>query len=234
MKIFHWALLAAVALSAARVNAQDWDKGQAAYRAGDYKAALKEFLPLAESGDARAQGIIGLMYHSGVGVPEDFAKAYTYLSMAAHQGNPFSQYALGLAYRNGEGVPKNDIEASKWIHLSAGQGIPHAQYLLGMIYSNGEGLPENKAEGMKWYRAAAKQGNADAQFQLGSGYFLGIGLPKDIVRAYMWINIAAANGEEDFVKLRDATADIMTSIEITNAQAMSSECLNSGYKNCGE
>ena len=45
-------LLALFVVSAA--FAVDLDKGKAAYERGDYAAALKEFRPLAEQGDAEA------------------------------------------------------------------------------------------------------------------------------------------------------------------------------------
>jgi ankyrin repeat protein len=42
---------------------QDFDKGIAAHNAGDYDAALQEWRPLAEQGDAAAQSNIDLMYN---------------------------------------------------------------------------------------------------------------------------------------------------------------------------
>ncbi len=58
-----------------------------AYEAGDYATALKEFLPLAEAGQASAQAAIGQMYLDGHGVPQDPAQAAIWLEKAASGGN---------------------------------------------------------------------------------------------------------------------------------------------------
>ena len=53
------------------VLAQDFQKGYDAYQAGDFPAALKEFTPLAEAGDAYAQYNLGQVYRRGQGVLQD-------------------------------------------------------------------------------------------------------------------------------------------------------------------
>ena len=47
------------------VSAQDFGKGLAAYNAGDYATALKEWKPLAETGNEVAQYNLGFMYDYG-------------------------------------------------------------------------------------------------------------------------------------------------------------------------
>ena len=57
MKVLR-AIIVGLMLSASVVFlAQDFDRGMAAYEAGDYTVALQEFLPLAELGAAQAQTI---------------------------------------------------------------------------------------------------------------------------------------------------------------------------------
>ncbi len=48
-----------------------FDEGEAAYQRGDYATALREWRPLAEQGNARAQYGLGLMCRKGGGVPQD-------------------------------------------------------------------------------------------------------------------------------------------------------------------
>jgi len=62
-------------LVALPVGAQDYEKGWAAYKRDDYAAALKEFRPLAEKGNARAQSALGFLYLLGKGVPENYSEA---------------------------------------------------------------------------------------------------------------------------------------------------------------
>ncbi|MGO2136107.1 MAG: tetratricopeptide repeat protein, partial [Marinobacter sp.] len=64
-------------------GAADFDKGFTAARSGDYAAALQEFRPLAEQGHAGAQYILGFMYTTGQGVPQDYAEAVTWYRKAA-------------------------------------------------------------------------------------------------------------------------------------------------------
>ena len=63
-----------------------WDKGLAAYKKEDYATALREWQPLAEQGDAEAQGSLGVMYSSGRGVPKDDVYAHMWANIAASGG----------------------------------------------------------------------------------------------------------------------------------------------------
>ena len=66
--------------------AQDFQKGLAAYNAGDYATTLQEWTPLAEAGDEAAQYIIGHMYYNGEGVPQDYKEAVKWYRLAAERG----------------------------------------------------------------------------------------------------------------------------------------------------
>jgi TPR repeat protein len=198
LKMFrHLALAAVLALGAVGVRAQDFEKGLAAAQSGDFQTALKEWVPLAEQGDADAQVNLGLMYNLGNGVPQDYG------------------------------------EALKWYSLSALQGNADAQTYVGFMFYLGEGVPQDLAEAGKWLRLAADQGNARAQSRLGQMYEFGDGVLQNNVTAHMWYNIASANGNEESAKWRDDLAANMTPEDISKAQAMASECMSSGYENCG-
>ena len=62
-------------LSALTSWAGDFQKGMSAYESGDYTTAFKEFAAFAEQGDATAQFIVGGMYETGQGVPQDYLQA---------------------------------------------------------------------------------------------------------------------------------------------------------------
>ena len=51
--------------------AQDYDAGLDSYYNRDYAAALREWRPLAEQGDALAQHNIGFMYENGFGLAQE-------------------------------------------------------------------------------------------------------------------------------------------------------------------
>ena len=80
---------------------------------------------------------------------------------------------------------------------------------------------------------AAKQENEAAQMNLGFRYENGQGVLQDNAMAHMWYNIGSANGFEHSRTNRNRIAKTMISKDISKAQAMARECMNSGYKKCG-
>ena len=113
---------ALVAPVAAPVAAQDFEVGIAAYRHGDYAAALSEWRPLAERGDAKAQTKLGYMYEVGEGVALDYGAAAKWFRKAADQGRADAQLELGNIYFSGRGVAMDHIQAHMWWSLAADQG----------------------------------------------------------------------------------------------------------------
>ena len=100
----------------------DWGEGLAAYRRGDYDAALREWRPLAEQGHADAQYSLGAMYGNGHGIPQDDKATVKWFRKAAEQGHTKAQFNLGAMYGNGQGVPQDDEAAVKWYRRAAEQG----------------------------------------------------------------------------------------------------------------
>tara|TARA_R110000824_G_C14840086_1_gene638880 strand:- start:7 stop:609 length:603 start_codon:yes stop_codon:yes gene_type:complete len=163
----------------------------------------------------------------------DYQTALTEWRPLAEQGNSDSQTNLGLMYYKGIGVPQDYAEAVKWYRLAAEQGVAVAQKNLGYLYDRGIGVPQDYAEALRWYRLAAEQGNSDAQTNLGVMYYNGNGVLQSNIRAHMWYNIASANGELVASSLRDERVGFMTPTDISKAQEMARECMNSDYQSCG-
>ena len=112
----------ALAFGAGAALAQDFQKGFAAYDAGDYATALKEWRPLAEQGDADAQYNLGWMYTNGTGVLQDYAEAMKWYRLAAEQGNAKAQYNLAGMYANGWGVLQDNVRTHMWNNIAAANG----------------------------------------------------------------------------------------------------------------
>jgi TPR repeat protein len=70
---------------------------------------------------AEAEYKLGVMYHNGRGVPQDYAEAAKLYSNAAEQGLPIAQVALGYVYANGIGVTQDYVLAVMWSDLAARQ-----------------------------------------------------------------------------------------------------------------
>ena len=57
---------------------------------------------------------LGVMYHQGEGISQDYKKAIEYYSMPCDAGNGFACTNLGYMYDNGRGVEKSLAKAAKY------------------------------------------------------------------------------------------------------------------------
>jgi len=140
----------------------DFQKGFDAHERGDYATALKEFGPLAEQGDARAQTHLGLFYEKGLGVPQNYWAAVMWYTLAAEQGNASAQYNLGLMYVEERGVPQDYKTALKWYTLAAAQGHADTQLDLVLRYARAQGVIQDNVYAHMWWNIAASTGEEEA------------------------------------------------------------------------
>lgn len=120
-------------------------EGVDAWQRGDYATAVKEWRPLAISGDADAQFNLAQAYKLGRGVPVDLKLAEDWYRKAALKGHRQAEDNYGLVmFQNGKRQ-----DAMQWIQKSAARGEPRAQYVLGTALFNGDLL------GKDWVRAYA-------------------------------------------------------------------------------
>jgi len=128
----------------------DFKEGGEAYLRGDYEAAAKEFIPLAERGDHRAMYALGSMYSAGQGVEKDLKKSFELFSEASRNGRADATYKLGLMYEQGLGVKQNPKKAARLYNKSAKQGYPLAQYGFGLMYEKGTGVKQDPINAYAW------------------------------------------------------------------------------------
>ena len=145
----------------------DFNKGLTAAQSGDFATALKEWKPLAEEGNAAAQNNLGLMYHNGWGVPQDYKEAVYWYRLAVEQGYPIAQYNLGLMYEKGKGVPQDYKEAARLYRLAAEQGDADAQGNLGVMYVFGKGVTKDFVYAHMWGNIALMNGNERGELVRG-------------------------------------------------------------------
>jgi hypothetical protein len=112
--------LGLVAMSAwAGAGDEEFDRGYEAFVARDYQSAMQWWTKAAETGHARAQNGLGVLYRDGdLGEP-DAKRAAEWFRRSAENGYAFAMYSLALLYRDGEGVERDDIEAHKWFNLAS-------------------------------------------------------------------------------------------------------------------
>jgi putative methionine-R-sulfoxide reductase with GAF domain len=84
--------------------------------------SLEGIRKLAEQGDATAQFSMGARFATGEEVPQDYAEAVRWFSLAAEQGHVVSQATLGAYYWAGRGVPLDLGKAYFWSVLAQAGG----------------------------------------------------------------------------------------------------------------
>jgi len=95
--------------------------------AGDFVLAMQELLPAAQSGNADAEELIGVLYAMGLGVERDDMRAFDWYLRASMKGHAGAQSGVGWYYEVGRGMPAPDlIRAYTWYVLSAIGGDPDA------------------------------------------------------------------------------------------------------------
>jgi TPR repeat protein len=104
------------------VLAGPFEDALAAYNRQDYARAVQLLRPIAESGNVRAQFLLGFMYEGGMGVPEDDTEAAKWYRRAADTGDDYAQYHMGVMHRDGQGVPRDLVRAYMWLDLAAMRG----------------------------------------------------------------------------------------------------------------
>ena len=146
---------AALLMTGAAVPAlADVKAGIDAWQAGKFEAAVGEWRPLADKGDADAQFNMGQAYKLGRGVPTDLRLAQTWYEKAAQQGHEQAQGNLGLIlYQNGQRTA-----ALPWIKKAADRGDPRAQYVMGAALFNGENISKDWPLAYALMQRAAAQG----------------------------------------------------------------------------
>jgi len=112
-------LASSIAVISSLAQAQDYNDGLLAASDGDYSTAVTKWKPLADQNDARAQFNMALMYHSGLGVSMDEAKAVSLYKESAKNGYKLAQEFLAAAYYEGWfGLPRDRKKGDYWLSLS--------------------------------------------------------------------------------------------------------------------
>jgi putative methionine-R-sulfoxide reductase with GAF domain len=90
---------------------------------------------LAEKGDPAAQFAVGAHYATGEDVPQDYAEALRWFTLAAEQGHVGAQATLGAYYWSGTGAPKDLNKAYFWAVLAQSGGDDASHYRVAFLAS---------------------------------------------------------------------------------------------------
>lgn len=127
-----WVALSAIAGPTVAADAQALYERALALLCGsrgarDPKGAARLLEQAAQQGHHGAQGLLGWMAMSGVGMPRDEARAARWLRPAAEAGDSAAQNNLGVLYALGSGVAHDHAQAERWFRAAAAAGAEDAE-----------------------------------------------------------------------------------------------------------
>ena len=156
----------------------------------------------ADSGDAKAQYDLAVIYATGDGVAENKDKAAHYLQLAANQNFKEAQMELSGFYLQGIGGLQQDYEmAFKWALKAAQQGHHYASVVMANFYEKGIGVASNDEQAFYWANKMAKVGDINAINNLARYYEEGIGVKKDFKTAIIFYTKVAKQNESKLLAL---------------------------------
>jgi TPR repeat protein len=161
-------LAAGLALTTLTVNTAHADTatGLADFRAGNFAEAFAEWRQAAAAGDARGALFVGVLYDTGLGVPQSDQAAMQWYSQAAQAGSPAGAFNVGIMFDAGRGVAPDPGKAAFWYARAAAKGFSRAEYNLAMMYETGSGVPRSRARAIQFYTQAASHGISAARAHL--------------------------------------------------------------------
>ncbi len=152
-----------------------------------------------ENGDIDATYGLAKMYYEGVGVEQDYKKAYAIFSKCAKQEKMSCMGHLGQMYHDGIGIEKDIEKAFHWWLKTAEEGNASAQFQIGYFYDTGKEsvVEKDREQARLWYEKSAAQKDSRARRFLGYMYLDGEGgVEKDYLKAGELFALSAKNGNE--------------------------------------
>lgn len=164
---------------------------QAALRRDDATAAVQLARPLAESGNADAQFVLGLLSDLGAGTRLDHPHALEWLKKSAAQGNPLASGCLAWRLGTGFGLDKPDPQAVTGL-MAGATPSPAVDAGLGRWIDLQGGLCVPKfSRALAWMLDQAGEGNALAQGNLAQIYLANQWARPNIEQHLYWLREAA-------------------------------------------
>ena len=166
-------------------------------------------------GNTEAEYKLGELYLHGIGVEENWQKAYELSARAALKGHLAAQFNTAYCLYEGCGVKRNTCKAEAAfkqikspLHREAAKGNPVCQYALSYMYYEGLGVEKNDRLAFKCIQAAAKQGLPQALYDCACHYNCGIGVQTDFSQAFKFLQDAAdARVYSAYIDLANCYAD---------------------------
>ena len=129
----------------------------------NYQQALDMLLPLANSGDGEAMGMVGNVYNYYNWDGFDMDQSIKWWKRGAAMGDPKSLYRMGNEYHDGDYVEQDDAKSAEMYRKAAEAGHVEAMFEYAYICFDDESPFANVPEAIRWFREASEAGNEDAE-----------------------------------------------------------------------
>ena len=115
--------------------------GVAELNRGQIEQAVRIWIEKANSGDAKANALLGDFYSEGKYVTPDYQRAISYLNVALAADNADAQFRMGWLFYNGLGVQQDVDKAFRFLQRASESGQIFAMEYLAKSYMGGQGTP---------------------------------------------------------------------------------------------
>ncbi len=183
------------------------EKSTKSSKSEDEDQALSQIVDLLtvaqQAGDLDGGYYLGYIYEKGIGVAQDYKKAYDYYNRVIRSTSTalndrdsinLSNIAIGIMYIKGLGVGEDSDAALEHFTAASDNSSPKASYYIGQMYENGIGVDKDYEKAMEYYLKAADFDYAPALNQLGYLYYNGYGVDVDFASAVYYQKLAALQG----------------------------------------
>jgi len=190
-------LISLLFVGAVLIYASTMDDALNAFKAKEYKKAMKLYAQEAEQNNSKAQNALSYLYFNGLGTQKDVEKGRYWLTQAALQADSVAQYDMAMMYLGGYNFDQDYKQALFWLERSSDLGNRDAQYNLALMYYQGDGVDINVTKTALYLEQSAKQGHQKAKQLVGRIYMQIL----DFDKAIEWLNINADEGDAEAIYL---------------------------------
>ncbi len=199
---------AAKPIAAAAQPARSPDLAYGAFQRGYFLTAFSLATDrVTNATDPKAMTLLGELYASGLGVPQDDQRAAEWYRLAAARGDSNAMFALAIfaikgragprdrqVYIEGQMFPQDLNRAAELLRIAAQAGSADAQYALGTFYKAGRGVPQDTRQAVQLWEQAALADNTDAQVEYAIALYNGDGVEPNQEAATALFRKAAMHG----------------------------------------
>jgi len=161
------------------------------FTSGRYADAASALTRAADTGDAEAQNLLGVMHLNGMSVAQEPRRSAALFAAAAEQGLKEARYNLSNLLYNGLGIRRDETRAQEELLAAARAGHRPALRSLGYLYHLAGGEERWQRLSTRCFHIAAEAGDPLAKYAYGMRLALGHGTGVDMIAALQWLSAAA-------------------------------------------